>query len=97
MDKVKSEIPPNVVAYLLKARTVEPKKQPFLDNGSVYIPTTDTHATIQALLEQMSSTRSVQRGYKEGNWGNLVNSECEPAKKRDQLDGNRRSERTSHR
>jgi hypothetical protein len=51
----------DIVAYVLKARTVEPEKQPLLANGSEttidyrrqlgkYVPTaTDTHATIEVL------------------------------------------------
>jgi hypothetical protein len=71
------------VAYLLKARTVEPEKQPLLTNGpettfvsrqrlGKHVPgVTDTHATIEVLLETVFSTRSVQSGYKEDNWGNI--------------------------
>jgi hypothetical protein len=67
----------NIVAYLRKARFVEPEKQPLLANGSEttfvskrrlgkYVPTaTDKRATIEVLLETVFSTRSVQRGYKE--------------------------------
>jgi hypothetical protein len=70
------------LAYLLKARTVEPEKQPFLTNGSgttfvsrqqlgKHVPVArDTHATIEVLLEAVFSTRSMQMGYKEENWGN---------------------------
>jgi hypothetical protein len=70
------------VAYLLKAKTVEPEKQPLLANSfettfisrqqlSKHVPTeTDTHATIQVLLETVLSTWSVQRGYKENNCRN---------------------------
>jgi hypothetical protein len=55
---------------------MEPEKQPLLANGSEttfvsrqrlrkYIPAvTDTHATIEVLLE------TVQRSYKEDKWGN---------------------------
>jgi hypothetical protein len=76
----------NILAYLLKARTVEPEKQPFLTNGSEttfvsrqqlgkHVPVaTDTHATIEVLFEAVFSTRSMQRGYKEENWGNQVSS-----------------------
>jgi hypothetical protein len=70
------------VAYLLKVRTVELQKQPLLANGSEttfvsrqrlgkHIPAaTDTHATIEVLLETAFSIRSLQMGYKEDNWGN---------------------------
>jgi hypothetical protein len=69
----------HIVTYLLKARTVEPGKQPLLTNGSEttfisrlqldkHVSTaTDTHATIEVLLEMVFSTRSVQRGCKD-NW-----------------------------
>jgi hypothetical protein len=82
------------VAYLLKARTVEPEKQTFLSNGSKttfvsrqrlgkYVPAAmGTHATIEALLETVFSTLSVQRGYKEDNWGNRECSVLESVKKR---------------
>jgi hypothetical protein len=33
---------------------------------------TNTHTTTELLLETVFSTRSVQSGYKEDNWGNLV-------------------------
>jgi hypothetical protein len=69
------------VAYLLKARTVEPDKQTLLSNGSEttfvsrqrlnkYVPAaTDTHATLEVMLETLISTLSVQRVYKADNWG----------------------------
>jgi hypothetical protein len=65
------------MAYLLKARTVEPEKQPLLTNGSEtsfvsrqqlgkHVPAAkDKKATIQVLLETVISTRSMRRGYKE--------------------------------
>jgi hypothetical protein len=52
----------NIVVYVLKARTVEPEKQPLLGNGSEttfvsrqrlgkHVPAAmDTHATIEVLL-----------------------------------------------
>jgi hypothetical protein len=61
------------VAYFLKARTVEPEKQLLLANGSEtifvsrqrlgkHVPAaTDTHSTIEVLLETVFSTLSVQR------------------------------------
>jgi hypothetical protein len=69
----------NIMSYLLEARTLEPEKQPLLANGSEtfvsrqrlrkHVPTTtDTHATIEVLLETVFSARSVQKGYKEDNW-----------------------------
>jgi hypothetical protein len=70
------------VAYLLKARTVDPEKQLLLANGSetIFISTkrlckhvpvaTDTQATIVVLLETVFCTWSVQRGYKEDDWSN---------------------------
>jgi hypothetical protein len=74
------------VAYLLKARIVEPEKQPLLASGSEttllsrqrlgkHVPAAkDTHATIEVLLETVFSTLSVHKGYKEDNWGNRVTS-----------------------
>jgi hypothetical protein len=56
------------VAYLLKARTVEPEKQPLLANGSetTFVSRQrlgkhvsaemDTHAVIEVLLETVVST-----------------------------------------
>jgi hypothetical protein len=78
-----------LVAYLLKARTVKPEKQPLLANGSettsVYrqrlgkhvLSATDAHATVDILLEKV-----VQRRYKEDNWGSRLNSVREVVKKR---------------
>jgi hypothetical protein len=66
----------NIVAYWLKVVTVEPEKQPLLANGSdtTFVSrqrlgkhvtaATDTHATIEVLLETVVSTLSVQRVYK---------------------------------
>jgi hypothetical protein len=66
------------MAYLLSGRTMESEKQPLLTNGSEAtiisrprigkrVPmATDKYATIEVL----SSTRSVKKGYKEGNWVN---------------------------
>jgi hypothetical protein len=94
----------NIVAYLLKARTVEPEKQPLLADGSEttfvarkwvdeHVPAaTDTNATIEVLLETVFSTRSLQRSYNEDNWGIRVSSVRECAKK-SQLEGSRHSER----
>jgi hypothetical protein len=90
---------------LLKARTVEPEKQPllangseqhsFIGNGSLNVPAaTDKHATIEVLLETVFSIQSAQRGYKEDNWGNRVSSVRESMKKRVQFEGSRRSETT---
>jgi hypothetical protein len=42
---------------------------------------TDTNATIEVLLETMSFTRSVQRGYKKENYGNQVSSLREAVKR----------------
>jgi hypothetical protein len=83
-----------VVADLLKTRTVEPEKQPLLANGSEatfvsrqrlgkHIPAaTDTHATIEVLLETVFFTRSEQRSYKKDNWGNRVSSVRQSVKRR---------------
>jgi hypothetical protein len=88
-----------IVPYLLKARTVEPEKQPLLANGSEttsfsrqrlvkHVPSAaDTHATIELLLETVFSTRSVQRGYEEDSWGNRVISLLEKVKERNSWKG----------
>jgi hypothetical protein len=85
-----------IMVYLLKARTVEPEKQPLLANGSEttfvcrqrlgkHVPAaTDT---IEILLETVFSTRSVQRGYKEENLGNRVSCVREVVKNRDSWKG----------
>jgi hypothetical protein len=84
------------VSNLLKVRTVE---QSLLANGSEttfvsrqrlrkHVPAaTDTHATIEVLLEIVFSTRSVQKGYEEDNWGNRVSSVREAVKQRDSWKG----------
>jgi hypothetical protein len=83
-----------IVAYLLKARTVELEKQPLLANGSeaTFVPrqrlgkhvlvATDKHAAIEVLLETVFRPRSVPRGYMEDNWGNRVSSVRESVRKR---------------
>jgi hypothetical protein len=83
----------DIVAYLLKARTVESDKQPLLANGfeitsvsrprlGKHIPTsTGTHVTIEVLLQTMFSTRSVSTSYKEDNWRNQVSSVWEAVKR----------------
>jgi hypothetical protein len=91
-------------SHILKARIVKPEKQLLLANGSkiflsrqrlgTWIPAaTDTLATIEVLMETVFSTRSVQRGYKEGNWGNQVSSIRESGEER-QPEGNRHPDRT---
>jgi hypothetical protein len=82
------------VAYLLKARIVEPEKQMLLANDSEtkfvsrqrlgkHVPeATDIHATIEVLLETVFSTQSVQRGYKKENLGNRVTFVRESGEKR---------------
>jgi hypothetical protein len=62
----------HIVACLLKARSVELEKQPLLENGpettfvsrqrlGKYVPAaTDTHATIEVMLETAFSARSVK-------------------------------------
>jgi hypothetical protein len=81
------------VAYLLKAKIVEPEKQPLLANGSEttfvsrlrlskHTPAaTDKHATIEMLLKTVFSTRSMQTGYKKNNWGNREISVRQSVKK----------------
>jgi hypothetical protein len=82
------------VAYLLKARTAEPEKEPLLVNSSEttslsmqrlckHVPAeTDTNATIEVLLEVVFSNRSLQRGYKGDNWGNRASSVRKSVRKR---------------
>jgi hypothetical protein len=82
------------VAYLLKARNVEPEKEPLLANGfettlvsrqrlDKHVPAaTDSHATIEVLLGTVFSSPSVQRGYREDKWGNRVSSVQESVRKR---------------
>jgi hypothetical protein len=94
-----------IVAYLLRARTVEPEQQSLLANGSEtfvsrqrlgkHVPAaTDTHLTIDVLLEMVFSIRSVRMSYKKDKWGNQVSSVRQAVTKRFQLEGCRRSERT---
>jgi hypothetical protein len=76
----------STVVYMLRARTVGPEKQPLVANDSEttfisrqrlgkYVPAaTDTHATIQVMLETVFSTWSVLSGYKGDIWGNRVRS-----------------------
>jgi hypothetical protein len=48
-----------------------------------HVPTaTDSHATIEELLETGFSAQSVQRGYKEDKWGDRVSSVRESVRKR---------------
>jgi hypothetical protein len=66
------------MAYLLKARIVS---RQWL---SKHIPVRlDTHATKEGLLETVFPTWSMQKGYKEDNWGNEVSSVWDAAMKRD--------------
>jgi hypothetical protein len=65
----------NFVAYLLKARTVAPEKQPLLANGAEttfvsrqrlgkHVPAaTDTHYNNIGTVGNVFSTRSMQRGW----------------------------------
>jgi hypothetical protein len=83
------------VVYLLKARTVEPEKQPLLANGSEttfisrqHVPAaTNTCATIEELVETVFSIRSVQMVYKEDSLGNRVSSVRKSVWKRGSLTG----------
>jgi hypothetical protein len=77
------------VAYLLKARTVEP----LLANGTEttfvsrqqldkHVPAaTDTHVSVKVLLERVFYTLSVQRCYEEDKWSNQVSSVWESVRK----------------
>jgi hypothetical protein len=92
---VSLEDPDCWMGYLLKARTVEPEKQPPLANDSETtfvsrqwlskrIPSTaDTHATTEELLEMVFSTQSMQKDYKEDNWGKDVSSVWDAVMKMD--------------
>jgi hypothetical protein len=74
------------VTYFLKARAMEPEKQSLLANGSenTFVSrqrldkhvsaATDEHVTINVLLEIIFYTQSVQRAYKEDNWGKQTSS-----------------------
>jgi hypothetical protein len=90
----------NAVACLLEARTVAPEntsETTFVSRQRLgkHVPAaTDKHATIKVLLETVFSTRSMPRSYKEDSWGNRVSSVWKAVKKRIQLVGSRRSERT---
>jgi hypothetical protein len=87
------------MAYLFKARTVEPEKRQLLANSSELrfdsrqrlgknIPAaTDTHAKIEVLLETVFLRWPVPRIYKEDNWGNQVSSVRDSVKKSDSLKG----------
>jgi hypothetical protein len=73
----------------------KPEKQLLLVNGSEttfisrqrlgnHVPAaTNTHATIEVLLETVFSTRYVQRDSKEDNWSNRISSVRVTVKKRD--------------
>jgi hypothetical protein len=61
----------NIVAYLLKARTVEPAKQPLLTNGS---ETTFVSRQRPRNGGRVLSARAVPRIYKKDNRGNLVST-----------------------
>jgi hypothetical protein len=80
----------DIVAYLLKTRTVEPlmanSSETFVSRqwlGNHISAATDTHATVEVQLEMLFSALSVQRGYKEDKWGNQISSVWEAVKKRD--------------
>jgi hypothetical protein len=86
-----------IVEHLLRARTVEPEKQPLLANGpeTTFVSrqrlgkdvpaAVDTHVTIEVPLETVFSTRFVQRRCKEDSWGNPVSSVLESVRKKRQL------------
>jgi hypothetical protein len=78
----------HIVAYLLKARTVESEKQPLLANGSEITFVSrqrsqagslgnSPRATIEILFEGWLSTRSVQRSYMEDDWSTNSESRVE--------------------
>jgi hypothetical protein len=78
-----------IVAYVLKARTVAPERQPLLKNDSEttfvsrqrldkHVPVaTDTHETIEVLLETVFSARNCK-----DSWGKEVSFVWESEKKR---------------
>jgi hypothetical protein len=98
----------HIVAHFLKARTVEPEKQLLFASGSesTFVSTqrlgkhvdtaTDTHITIEVLLETAFSTLSVQRGYEDfENWsypcgGGLEYLHRDPASRRRRRKGKSR-------
>jgi hypothetical protein len=59
-----------IVAYLLKARIVESEETAVARklHGKHISSVTNTHATIEELLEAVFSLRSVPRLYKESAW-----------------------------
>jgi hypothetical protein len=73
-ERVFMKLDTYIAAYLLKAKIVEPEKQPLLANGSKTAivsrkrlgkhvsAATGKHVTIEVLLETVFSNRSVQRG-----------------------------------
>jgi hypothetical protein len=89
---------PNIVAYLLKTKTVERKKQPLLFNDRVLIKyiiavfrqrlgkhvlaVTDTDATIEVQCETVFYSRSVQGSYTKDNWPKRVSTVRECVRKR---------------
>jgi hypothetical protein len=84
--------------YLLKERTVETEKQPLLVNSSETFVSrqrlgkhdpaaTDKNAKIEVLLETVFFTLSMQKVYKENNWGNRVGSVRESVRKQCSLKG----------
>jgi hypothetical protein len=96
LQSVRTQVPGVIMLWHICSK---PEKQPLLANGSDTTSisrqrlgkhvnaATDTHAITEVLFETVFSTRSVQRGYKEENWGNRVSSVREAMRKRDSWKG----------
>lgn len=79
----------HVVAYLLEAGALEPES----GSGTIFVSrqrvgkrvpaATDTHSTIELLLETVCSVRLVQGGCAEDSWGSRFSSVQEAVKKKD--------------
>jgi hypothetical protein len=60
----------SAVKPMIKLKLMQPISRQLIDK---HVPmATNTHATIQLLLEAVFSTHSMQRCYKEDNWGDPV-------------------------
>jgi hypothetical protein len=77
----------NIVAYRAVTMQRLPERQIYQSVcmqrlGKHFPAATDTHATIEVLLETVFSTWSVLRSYKEDNWSNRISFVWESVKKR---------------
>jgi hypothetical protein len=96
-----------IMAYLVKARTAEPEKQPLLPKQHLFLGNgcETNNGTTAAARERlvkhvpaamdtgMMSARAMPRSYKEDSWGNQVSSVWD-SEERSQLAGIRHSQRT---